>query len=194
MTEKNPLNNQRGLALIFVLVAVTLLGLMAGIAGSSWQTIVQRAKEQELLWRGGQIRNAIGSYYNTAQGGSQFSFPANFEQLLKDPRFVGKKRHLRRFYFDPMTGDEWEFIKEPSGRIKGVRSRSDKEPFQKDNFSKENEKLAGKTTYAEWQFVYIPEKKTKKKPPGSKSKKSPFVTPKPSSNPNPNPNPSPNPN
>ena len=144
---------------MFVLVAVTLLGLMAGIAGSSWQTIITRAKEQELLWRGGQIRKAIGSYYNTASGGGKTAFPNSFEQLLKDPRFAGTKRHLRRHYFDPMTGEDWDLIKEPNGQIRGVRSRSTKEPFKKDNFSTENEKLVGKTSYAEWEFIYIPEKK-----------------------------------
>ena len=166
------MNNQRGVTLIFVLVAVTLLGLMAGIAGSSWQTIVQRAKEQELLWRGGQIRKAIGSYYKTAHGGAKSGYPASFEQLLKDPRFLSTKRHLRRHYLDPITGDDWELIKAPNGRIKGVRSRSDKEPFKKDNFRIENEKLVGKTKYAEWEFIYLPKKKNAAPPtpPGSENK------------------------
>ncbi|WP_321392382.1 DDE-type integrase/transposase/recombinase [uncultured Desulfuromusa sp.] len=47
----NPVANQKGAVLLMVLVAVTILGLTAGIAGSSWKTITQRAKEQELLWR-----------------------------------------------------------------------------------------------------------------------------------------------
>jgi type II secretory pathway pseudopilin PulG len=172
MTVTKNLQNQRGVALIFVLVAVTLLGLMAGIAGSSWQTIVQRAKEQELLWRGGQIRKAIGSYYKTAHGGAKSGYPASFEQLLKDPRFISTKRHLRRHYLDPITGDDWELIKAPNGRIKGVRSHSDKEPFKKDNFSKENEKLVGKMKYAEWEFIYLPKKqqKTSTQPPGPENK------------------------
>ena len=159
MTISNLLKNQRGFALVFVLVAVTLLGLMAGIAGSSWQTIVQRAKEQELLWRGGQIRRAIKAYYTTSHGGGKSAYPSRIEQLLKDPRFVGTKRHLRRPYLDPMTGEDWTLIKEPSGKIKGVRSSSEKEPFKKSNFSKENEKFDGKLTYAEWEFVYLPDKK-----------------------------------
>ena len=146
------------MALIFVLVAVTSLGLMAGIAGSSWQTIIQRANEEELLWRGGQIRKAIGHYYKTAQAGSGSTFPRNLEQLLKDPRFVGTKRHLRRLYLDPMTDDEWVLIKEPNGRIKGVRSSSKKEPFKKDGFSVENQDFAGKAQYFDWQFIYEPKK------------------------------------
>ena len=57
----NRLTNQHGVALMAVLMAVTILGLMSGIAGSSWKTIVQRGKEQELLWRGNQYRLAIES-------------------------------------------------------------------------------------------------------------------------------------
>lgn len=181
MTGKNPLNNQHGIALVFVLVAVTLIGLLAGIAGSSWTTIVQRSKEQELLWRGGQIRKAIGSYYKTAHAGAKTSYPSSFEQLIKDPRFVGVKRHLRRHYLDPMTGDDWALIKEPGGRIRGVRSSSHQEPFKKDNFSTENEKFAGKSKYVEWEFVYLPEKKTSKKATGSGSSSVPVPAPAPGS-------------
>ncbi len=157
----NPLNNQRGAILIFLLLAVTLLGLMAGIAGSSWQTIVQRAKEQELLWRGNQIRMAISSYYRTAQAGSKAAYPRSFEHLLKDPRFAGKKKHLRRQYRDPFTDEDFFLIKNQGGLITGVRSKSKLEPFKKDNFSSENEKFAGKLKYAEWEFIYTPDKKKK---------------------------------
>ncbi len=55
--------NQQGAALLMVLVAVSLFGLMAGIAGSSWKTIVQRSREADLLFKGNQIREAIGTYY-----------------------------------------------------------------------------------------------------------------------------------
>ena len=156
---------------------MTLLGLMAGIAGSSWQTIVQRGKEQELLWRGGQIRKAIASYYDTKQGGAKKSFPARFDLLLKDARFISTKRHLRQHYMDPLTGDDWVILKHPSGGIKGVRSGSEKEPFKKENFRIENEKFAGKTTYAEWEFIYKPDKNKPDKTSAKKNKGSQKVSP-----------------
>ncbi|MDX2478710.1 MAG: type II secretion system protein [Desulfuromusa sp.] len=155
------LNNQRGAVLLMVLVSVTLLGLLSGIAGSSWQTIVQRAKEADLLWKGNQIRQAIGSYYTTsrAQGAAPKAFPSELDSLLKDPRFLETKRHLRRLYPDPMTGEDWGLIMAPGGRIIGVKSSSDKEPFKQDDFAAENKSFAGQQRYSDWQFIYQPEKK-----------------------------------
>ncbi len=165
-----PLQNQRGVALIAVLVAVSLLGLMAGIAGSSWQTIRQRDREAELLWRGGQIRKAIESYYTMSHGqGTQKIYPSSLDNLVKDPRFVETRRHLRRLYLDPITGEDWIVLKDPNGRIIGVRSRSELTPFKQDNFSEENKDLAGKQSYSEWLFVYEAKTAKKKTPTGSRA-------------------------
>ena len=173
------LNNQHGAILLMVLVSVALLGLMAGIAGSSWQTIIQRAKEADLLWKGNQIRRAIGSYYETSHAGNAApkSFPSEIDFLIKDPRFLETKRHLRHLYPDPMTGKDWEIIKDPSGRVMGVRSRSEKEPFKQDNFIEENQSFATQQSYHDWQFVYQPKKKTT-------TKNSPVTNLKPTQTPN----------
>lgn len=156
------LTNQQGAVLLMLLVSVTLLGLLAGIAGTSWQTIVQRGKEADLLWKGNQIRLAIGSYYNMSQdqGNTPKSFPSELAHLVKDPRSLETKHHLRKLFPDPMTGRDWVLIKDPSGRIKGVRSASDKEPFQKDGFAEENKGFTGRQSYQGWQFIYQPLTKT----------------------------------
>lgn len=145
-----------------VLVSVALLGLLAGIAGSSWQTIVQREKEADLLWKGSQIRRAIDSYYKAPQGQSTTPrvLPSALDQLIRDSRFLEARRHLRRLYPDPMTGKDWEIIKDPVGRIMGVRSSSTKVPFKQDGFAKENKSFAGKRSYHDWQFVYKSKKRT----------------------------------
>ena len=148
------LTNQRGVALMGVLVAVIILGLMAGIAGSTWQTVVQQSKEQELLWRGSQYRDAIESYYKSTKSGSVATLPGELELLVRDSRSVGTLRHLRKLYPDPMTGEDWVLIKDPAGKISGVRSSSLLEPFKKDNFATENKDFAGKQTYSEWEFVF----------------------------------------
>ena len=155
-------DNQRGTILLMVLVSITLLGLMAGIAGSSWQTIMQRAKEVDLLWKGNRIRQAIGSYYNTshAQGAAPKSFPSELDFLIKDPRFLETRRYLRRLYPDPMTGEDWVTIKDPAGRVMGVRSSSDKVPFKQDDFDEVNKNFADQEKYSDWQFVYRPKKKS----------------------------------
>ncbi len=166
------LTNQRGVALMGVLMAVTILGLMSGIAGSSWKTIIQRGKEQELLWRGNQYRLAIESYHQTTHGGAKGVLPSNLESLTRDPRSVGTIRHMRKIYLDPITGEDWVLIKGPAGRITGVKSSSMLEPFKQDNFREENKDFAGKMAYSEWLFVYDIKlsKKEEQKPAEKKTK------------------------
>ena len=159
LTIPRSLKSESGVTLILVLVLMTILGLSAGIAGSSWSSLTRRAKEADLLWKGGQIRKAIGTYYESshAQGAAK-TYPSKLEYLLKDPRFLEAKRHLRRPYLDPMTGSDWELIKDQGGRIKGVRSTFKEEPFKQGNFSEENKDFEGRGLYAEWEFVYTPKK------------------------------------
>jgi type II secretory pathway pseudopilin PulG len=179
LTALRSLKSESGVTLVLVLVIMAILGLSAGIAGSSWSSLTRRAKEVDLLWKGGQIRAAIGTYYESshAQGAAK-TYPSKLEYLLKDPRFLETKRHLRRPYVDPMTGSDWELIKDPGGRIKGVRSTFKEEPFKQGNFTVENEEFEGRSLYAEWEFVYTP-KKAKPvavKPPVKGSTQSPVGT------------------
>ena len=156
--------NQRGAVLLFLLVAVTILGLSAGIAGSTWTSIVQRAKEEDLLWKGNQIARAIGSYYQTKGApGTPLAYPKSVDQLLVDNRSLNTSRHLRKPYLDPMTGEDWEWIKAPTGGFKGVRSTSKKKPFKVDGFREENKSFAGMRQYSDWEFIYQPPKTVVKK-------------------------------
>jgi len=143
-----------------VLVMLVILGLSMGIAGSTWRTVVQRAKEKELLFRGEQYRRAIKSYYTVKHGGKTGLLPSSLDDLVKDPRFPGTRRHIRKLFKDPMSGGDFVVIKDPKtgGRIKGVRSESKLEPFKKDGFEKEYEKFANAESYQQWEFVYEPPK------------------------------------
>jgi type II secretory pathway pseudopilin PulG len=177
------IQNQRGVTLVVVLVIIVILGLSLGIAGSTWRTVVQQAKEKELLFRGDQYRRAIGSYYKMAHGGTKGAFPTRLEELLKDPRSLQTMRHIRKLYKDPMTGEDWVLIRQGgtvggtvtasagTGGIIGVRSSSDLEPFKKDGFSEVDEKFKDKEKYSEWEFVYEPSASTTppatKAPPGT---------------------------
>ena len=161
-------DHQRGATLLLLLVMVVIMGLAAGMAGQSWRSTMQRAREAELLWRGQQYQKAIASYYAVKQG--QQMFPAKLEDLLKDPRFPNVVRHLRKLYKDPMTGEDWELVTDSSKRVIGVRSRSDLEPFRKDGFPKSLDKLKGKEAYNEWEFVpELSKKKAVRKMPASTS-------------------------
>ena len=166
-------NGQHGAVLLLLLVMVVILGLSAGVAGQSWRDTMQRAREAELIWRGTQYLQAIESYYSVKHGPQQM-FPAKLEFLLRDPRSPQVVRHLRKLYSDPMTGEDWELVKDPAERIIGVRSTSSLEPFRKEGFVEPLKKLNGKDAYSEWEFVFEPPEKSQK---GSTSK----VAPQPSS-------------
>ena len=58
-----------------------------------------------------------------------------------------------------MTGDDWVLIKDKSGRITGLRSSSDLEPFKQDGFPEEYESFKGSESYSSWEFVYEPKSK-----------------------------------
>jgi hypothetical protein len=66
-----------------------------------------------------------------------------------------------------MTGKDWDVIKDPAERLIGVRSASDLEPFKQTGFPAGLETFEGKTSYLDWQFVYIPERKAEGKPQGA---------------------------
>ena len=123
LNPSSPLRNQRGFTLLMVLVMIVVIGLVLGITGASWKTITQRAKEEELLFRGEQYRQAIGSYFNSAQGGAKGAYPANLEDLLRDPRSAQVVRHIRKLYKDPMTGDDFEVIRGRGGVAPCPRGR-----------------------------------------------------------------------
>ena len=148
-------SGQRGSALMLVLAIVVILGLTAGIAGQSWKSLMQRAREAELLWRGQQYRQAIGHYYQLKRGAAG-AYPATLEELVRDPRFPQPVRHIRQLYKDPMTGEDWTLVKGAGDRIIGVRSSSNLKPFKQDDFPKELEAFNDKESYREWEFIYTP--------------------------------------
>ena len=152
------LMDNRGFTYLSLLFLITVMGLAASAAGKAWSTGARREMEEELIFRGSEIRRAIGRYYEESPGAK--AYPRAIEDLIKDPRYPATKRHLRRLYSDPFTGKpDWGVIRTPEGWIIGVRPGSDKEPYKKGNFPKELAGLEGKTRYSEWEFAYYPEKK-----------------------------------
>ncbi|MBB3176031.1 type II secretion system protein [Variovorax sp. Sphag1AA] len=80
------------------------------------------------------------------------SYPATLEDLLKDDRFPGIRRHLRKIFVDPMTGKaEWGLVK-VSGRIVGIHSLSTKVPIKLAGFEGEDHAFNGARSYASWVF------------------------------------------
>jgi type II secretory pathway pseudopilin PulG len=140
------------------------MGIALSAASRYWSTIVKRDREEELLFRGDQIRRAIDAYYKEQAGGRKSRYPRGLEDLLKDPRFPGTRRHLRRVYRDPMTRDgRWGIVRDSAGGVKGVFSKSKESPLKVGNFPAPYEAFEEAKTYLDWKFVHEREQKGKTK-------------------------------
>lgn len=108
--------------LLFVL-AIGSAGLAA--IAQRWSTATQRDKEAELIFRGHEIQRALASYW-AASSAHGNALPQRLQDLVEDRRGPETRRHLRRVYTDPFTGQaDWQLImSEPDGGIRGVRSRA----------------------------------------------------------------------
>jgi type II secretory pathway pseudopilin PulG len=145
-----PLLGSRGFAYLALLVAIVIIGISLGAATRYWANVSLREKEKELLFRGDQYRTAIERYVKANSG----AFPQNIDDLLKDPKTL-TKRYLRQKYKDPISGEDFVEMRDPStNRINGVYSPSEKEPLKKADFPAQDNDFEGKTKYSEWQFVY----------------------------------------
>ena len=115
ITGKSGAGRQRGLTLIELIVAITILMILTGAAIPLARVRIEREKERELrrdLW---DMRDAIDRYKNDADMqrfqiklGSE-GYPPDLETLVNGVDIAGKKvRYLRRIPVDPMTGNtDW---------------------------------------------------------------------------------------
>jgi len=105
----------RGLTLIELIIAIAIIGLLAGAAVPIVRVRAKRDKEIELrrdLW---EMRDAIDRYKDAADRGAfqtkvdSLGYPPDLQTLVDGVDVQGKKlRFLRRIPVDPMTGSaEW---------------------------------------------------------------------------------------
>lgn len=143
----------RGFTYPMVLVMVTTTAIMAGITEHYTSQFNQREKEAELLFRGEQYVRAIESYYLSGR-----QLPQNLEDLLKDPRYLSRQ-HIRRLYADPFADSEdgkWTLLRDSTGGITGVASKSQKTSIKKGNFPIRFAQFTGLEKYSEWKFEFDP--------------------------------------
>jgi type II secretory pathway pseudopilin PulG len=162
-----PILNPRGFSYIALLAAIVIIGISLGAAGKYWSSVMLRDKEEELLFRGGQYRQAIERYYLAVPG--KLEYPSSIDDLLTDNRTASGKRHLRQKYKDPISGEDFVEVRHTlTKRIIGVHSPSEKQPLKQTNFpdmysNKASLQQPGfpgtynnfveKNSYSEWVFV-----------------------------------------
>ncbi len=132
---------QFGFTYIGLLIAVAFFGLATVGAGRLLGSTERAEREADLLFVGNQFRQAIISYLQSGTKAGQY--PATLEDLVLDPRYPTPRRHLRKVFADPITGEtKWGLVLAPEGGIMGVYSLSELEPLKRANFEPENEHFA----------------------------------------------------
>jgi type II secretory pathway pseudopilin PulG len=137
--EKINFSNRNGFTFLTAIFMVMIIGIMLGLTGQSWKTIMKREREKELLFRGSQIKEAIENWYKptyTVPGVAPRTGPRpplmDLKYLLDDPTSTTHLRFLPhtyatelddknpkcapdcpklKVYQDPMTGKEWTIIR-----------------------------------------------------------------------------------
>ena len=145
---------QRGLSYLAILFAVIALGMATAAVATSWNLEGQREREHELLVVGAEYRTAIERYVTSAPSGER-RYPRSLQDLVRDPRFPGIVRHIRRLHADPLTGrGEWGQVTAPDGGIMGVYSLASGRPLKTGGFTLRDARFTGAESYGDWIFVY----------------------------------------
>jgi len=150
--EQCRLGNQRGATYLFAMFSVVVMGLTLSLAAKQWKMVVQREQEADLLAKGIEIQFALEAYSNTIKAGRVMPgevYPLSLAELTKPPR-----PFLRKVYKDPMGSGDWEYLRAPTGGIRGVRSRSTASPIKKREFPPAVRHFEGLPRYSDWVFQY----------------------------------------
>jgi general secretion pathway protein G len=150
--------NQRGLTLVELIVAFTIMTLLTTMALPLARFRIRRERERDLRFALREIRTAIDKYKDAADFKvippgklDSENYPENLEQLVEGVRLQGspdkKMRFLRRIPKDPMTNSlDW-----------GLRSSRDDPKSTSwgsqnvfDVYTKSTEKAGDGTPYSEW--------------------------------------------
>src|SRR5512137_1780554 len=98
-----PCRNQKGVTFLMAMFIISIMGIMLGMTGQSWKTIMQREREKELLFRGSQIKEAIENWYDPNYSVNGVKWGANhplmkLEDLLQNPYSLTPLRYLPQSY------------------------------------------------------------------------------------------------
>lgn len=142
-----------GFTYLIMLLALTIFSVGLAALGLTWSAVAQRDQEKELIQIGQIYQDAIADYYNRSPGQVK-KYPATWQDLLQDSRYVGTVRHVRRIYIDPLTrSPTWGLIPAPDGGFMGVVSLSTKETLSQQPRRLDNGSVIAGTHYNDWKFI-----------------------------------------
>jgi len=146
---------ERGFTYLLLLFVLAAGGAGLAALGTHWQTLAQRERETELLWRGQQILQALERY--AAVPGATPRLPRALTDLLQDERLPTPGHWLRELYADPFTGAaDWVLLRDAEGGIVGVASRSQRAALKRHGLPPRvaiAETGAPAPTVGDWRFV-----------------------------------------
>ena len=147
------LQSERGFTYLGILVLIAIIGISTYATLKLGIIMQRRIAEERLLAVGAEFQHAFESYANASAPGRPRA-PASLQDLLKDPRSPTLRRHLRKIYVDPITGDDqWGIVPAiPGPGISGVYSMAIGTPIKLANFEPRFENFEGQSSYQGWIF------------------------------------------
>jgi type II secretory pathway pseudopilin PulG len=144
-----------GFTYVGLIILVAIIALVAAATIRVGAALQRAQAERDLLHIGEQFSDALKSYAAATPAG-QPQQPPTLKDLLKDPRFPGIRRHLRKIFIDPVTGRaEWGVIYLADNKgVLGIHSLSPARPVKVGNFPARFLAFDGKEKISEWVFTW----------------------------------------
>lgn len=148
---------EHGAIYIGLMFLTATLAAATMAVGPLVQISMQREREAELLFIGEEFRRAILTYYESSPGGKK-RYPRSLNDLLKDDRYPVTRRHLRRIYRDPWSGQpQWGLVEAEDKGVKGIYSLTALTPIKKAGFAAQQQFFTEAQSYRDWRFLYEPQ-------------------------------------
>lgn len=140
--------HQGGFTYLLLLASIAIIAMAAAYSVQIGSELSRKSAEQALLFVGSEFERAFRSYaLQSSQG------PRTLEELLKDPRTPGTRRHLRQIYADPLTGQpNWGLVTDQAGFLTGVYSLAKGQPIQQTGFKPHRTHFENAESYSAWVF------------------------------------------
>jgi hypothetical protein len=154
------MRREAGVAYVLLLLAIAVTSATAAAAVQIGAVTARREAETHLLAIGGEFERALRSYSGAPSGAGSASAgrgPRSLDDLLRDPRAPGVRRHLRQIYADPLTGkSEWGLIRDSLGSIVGVHSLAAGRPIRQNPTGSPVPLPEQADSYRDWVFGIAP--------------------------------------